>query len=404
MEKKKINELIKNNLQHMIKLNPNYSDLYFFKSIFYFSQNQREKAFESLQKSLSINPDYIHAFIFQEYLNFLNHRTCISPSLILQRIFSFPKNLPLETRLFGAMYMILLGDYESSKLLLSSLPSSLNHHSWVVFFHRMNQLAPQNSNSCKLKKTIHHFSSLIHIDPKTTDPPSCIHSIIHHYHYLMLYCFIIQYHLSLIDMKKVRSLLKTAAKSFTDCYAYYRTCADIALMEGNKEEAKQNLLKANEIDPFRAHPAISLSFLYGEKGDLKNSINILQKSLKFNPMYPDLHLYAGETYRVLGKYPKAEFHLKRSLQLNPHYMVSLYNLADLYERKKQFDISLSYYIQALSSARTVHDPIMHKIQQNYLKSSFFGKKSLLHVLNDHESLFEYNLFKEIISKIEKIMN
>lgn len=404
MEKKKINELINNNLQHLIKLNPNYSDLYFFKSIQYFSQNQSDKAFEFVQKSLSINPNYIHAHIFQEYLNFLNHRNFCAPSLILQRIFSSPKNIPLETRLFGTMYMILLGDYDSSTMLLSSLPASLNHHSWVTFFTRLNLWAPQSLNSNKIKKTINNFSSLIHIDPETTDIASCIHSIIHHYHHLLLYCFIIQYHLSLIDMKKARSLLKSISKSFTDCYTYYRTCADLALMEGNKEEAKQNLLKANEIDPFRAHPAIALSFLYGEKGDLKNSINILHNSLKYNPMYPDLHLYAGETYRVLGKYTKAEFHLKRSLQLNPHYMVSLYNLADLYERKKQYDISLSYYIQALSSAQPHHDPILHKIQQNYLKSSFFGKKSLSHILKDHESLFKKNFFNDILLKIEKIMN
>ncbi len=388
----------------MIKLNPGYSDLYFYKSIYCYSQNQTDKALEAIQKSISLNPDYIHAYIFQEYLNFISRRSFNSPALILQRIFSSPKNLPLETRLFGVMYMILLGDYESSKLLLSSLPQSLNHHSWIVFFHRLNQWGPQNSNCGKIKKTLLHFSSLIHIDPKTTDVSSCIHSIIHHYHHLMLYCFIIQYHLSLVDMKKVKSLLKTVSKSFTDGYFYYRTCADVSLMEGNKEESKQNLMKANAIDPFRAHPAISLSFLYGEKGDLKNAILILNKSLKYNPMYPDLHLYAGETYRVLGKYIKAEFHLKRSLQLNPHYMVSLYNLADLYERKKQYDTSLSYYIQALSSSTTTHDPILHKIQQNYLKSSFFGKKSLLHVLNDHEALFEYNIFNNIIQKIKKTMN
>ncbi len=100
---------------------------------------------------------------------------------------------------------------------------------------------------------------------------------------------------------------------------YYLAVGGIALRRGNKEEAIEDFMKAEEAAPDSSQPSDALGAVYFPLGEYATAAKYFQQSVKANPQDVAACFYLGTCWMKLGKFRKAarEFHAAR--KINPGY-------------------------------------------------------------------------------------
>lgn len=124
---------------------------------------------------------------------------------------------------------------------------------------------------------------------------------------------------------------------------------------GNVHRAKKEFTKA--IDDYSKSIALNgkLNFVYGRANtymdlkDFEKAIIDYSRIIKSDPNFENIYFDRGYAYIMSGKYPEAKKDMEKQLELNPHDLKSLTNLAHLktklgmYEEAlKDYDLLLEY--------------------------------------------------------------
>jgi tetratricopeptide (TPR) repeat protein len=115
---------------------------------------------------------------------------------------------------------------------------------------------------------------------------------------------------------------------------YRRDQGEWARVRHEDELRKQKYEEALQVDPTNPHALDNLGLYYGEHGDLEQSKYWLQKSIEANPNWYHAYYNLGLLYRDHsqddGDRKKALELIETAFQLNPLFLDSLWNVADLY--------------------------------------------------------------------------
>ena len=120
------------------------------------------------------------------------------------------------------------------------------------------------------------------------------------------------------------------------------------------DQAETALQRARDLSPKAAEPLINLGTLYYQRGEsysdagraeeaaamFKKANDVLEESIRLNPLSSSAHLYLGATRYKMGSYDEAETSLKRALELNADEQNARLMLVNVYTKSARYNEAL----------------------------------------------------------------
>ena len=76
---------------------------------------------------------------------------------------------------------------------------------------------------------------------------------------------------------------------------------------------------------------------------LNSSVEFYEKALKLDPTFLNLYSNYGNVLMLIGELKKAKLIFLQGLKIEPHNSILTYNLANLYEREKDYENAISFF-------------------------------------------------------------
>ena len=129
-----------------------------------------------------------------------------------------------------------------------------------------------------------------------------------------------------------------------------RELGEAYLAEGKYTAAYQQLVKAEKLDPRDPYVHYALGNFYYGKGKYNQAIEEYKKALDLKPDLASVRNNLGTAYLAKGDWDAAIAWFKELIDnyiyVTPHY--SLSNLGFAYYKKKEYQVSEKYYLEALN--------------------------------------------------------
>jgi tetratricopeptide (TPR) repeat protein len=137
---------------------------------------------------------------------------------------------------------------------------------------------------------------------------------------------------------------------------------------GEQEKAKEILIPARFVlkDGFTL-PNTNLGMVYLVLGDVEDAISTFEESIRYNYADESAFLALGRIYLAKEEYEKAEEHVRGDLHHRPKSIEALKVLAEIYEKRFQFDKALDTY-EIILDIEPNHQE--HRIKVNLLKEYY----------------------------------
>lgn len=117
--------------------------------------------------------------------------------------------------------------------------------------------------------------------------------------------------------------------------------------EGNDlEGAKREILKVIKQFPHSEEPYLLLGDVEFDMFSLEEALLAYKKAISINDNNPSAHSSIGRVYYLLSKFPEAERHIHRALDLNPEEAEALYLKGLLLDRERNFSLADQYLKKA----------------------------------------------------------
>jgi tetratricopeptide (TPR) repeat protein len=220
-----------------------------------------------------------------------------------------------------------------------------------------------------------------------------------------------------IGLEKLQQAVKMAEK-FDDkqVLAFLMTHYGLYLLfAGHIEKAEETIRRAREIavklgnKQEIALSTMRMGVLKATKLEHKEALKIYLESIEIAKEIGSTHLHfatymnIGEAYKALFQFDNAIENLKKALTFeSSSYAFMIYtNLAEIYFWKKEHDLALEYYLNALKSSNEINDRryhpiILYNIVNLYVQNKQLKKAQLyidqLKKIRDEEKLNQYELF------------
>jgi tetratricopeptide (TPR) repeat protein len=93
----------------------------------------------------------------------------------------------------------------------------------------------------------------------------------------------------------------------------------------------------------------NLAVLYGEKGEYQKAIELFKKSIEINPRYADSYFNMGKAYNSLGMRGEAVRYYERGVELYKDRVKAgtYYNIGNIYKDMRNHERAIYYYRKAL---------------------------------------------------------
>tara|TARA_Y100000034_G_scaffold3294_1_gene3967 strand:+ start:13636 stop:15507 length:1872 start_codon:yes stop_codon:yes gene_type:complete len=141
-------------------------------------------------------------------------------------------------------------------------------------------------------------------------------------------------------IEKYRELCeKRLLKEPNNAKVFYEL-AQIYRSEDFLELAKQNLLKAVELNENFLEAHQILGVVYTELKEYDKALEILNKTLKINKNYAETYFLLGVVHSKLQNYQKSAEFIETGLKLNKNNINALTNLGAVYEKLGKYDESI----------------------------------------------------------------
>ncbi len=356
-----LSEFTQKTLAQCIQGNQQYPDFRTLCGILKVEQNRLADSRKDFVSAIRSNANYIQPLADLHYLNLLSSGRIKAGSIqaLVLKLTQAPKKAPLEHQLFVLKLLLLKGNFGEASQIFHSLNKKFPSNPKLIFLNGVHDFfTGRNISALKKIKTALRASPYLgkQLDlSRKSDLFFNSDSLKTLLKEMLRRAFIIPVRAQMAAFCAARGDFHTAGRYLEeiqkldpDSYDAWNIAGDLAHAAGREKTSIRCYEQAQEADPFRADPAIKLSFIYGKKRDLKRAFSVLQHCLSNNPRYPDLHHYLAENQIARKKHALAEKHLLKALSLNPYYSAALYSLAELYEKQRKFDQSLKTYLKAIS--------------------------------------------------------
>ncbi len=110
-----------------------------------------------------------------------------------------------------------------------------------------------------------------------------------------------------------------------------------AYQAGNYKTAAQKFSEVKELDPDYESVYLPLAQAYEKEGELEKSLEAAREGIAVNPYHKELYYFAGRTALKIGEKEEAERHLKKALELDPHYLDALLTLTKLLLDQERYE-------------------------------------------------------------------
>ena len=123
----------------------------------------------------------------------------------------------------------------------------------------------------------------------------------------------------------------------------YSNLASIFVGEGNLKKAEFILRKSLEIDPKDIQNLVNLACVLKDLGNPEQSERFLRDAIEINPEFDSALINLGAVLNELGKTDEGEEYLKKALKRNPNSPIALNNLGNVMTKKNNHkDAELCY--------------------------------------------------------------
>jgi tetratricopeptide (TPR) repeat protein len=165
---------------------------------------------------------------------------------------------------------------------------------------------------------------------------------------------------------------------------------------GRVVAARASFTKAIKINPCYEEAYYNLGQTYTLE-DPKKSVALFRKAIELDPEYAMAHCELGWTLRKLDCYPEAEFHLKRSLELDDSDGLANVYLGNLLWVKQEINLAEQSFMKAIEVWPDNSLPhwclaIFYEYQGRQQEADFFYEAALQLNPNDLEANFRFGLF------------
>ena len=150
------------------------------------------------------------------------------------------------------------------------------------------------------------------------------------------------------DFDKAILLFDESIKKFPNCLEAYPNLANVLVLKGRSDVAKNILNKVIELNPNYLRPYSILAGIMVGEGNLKKAEFFLKKSLEINPKDINTLVNLGCVLKDSGNPKQAERFLKDALKINPSYDFALTNLGAVLNELEKFDEGEQYLRKALT--------------------------------------------------------
>lgn len=134
----------------------------------------------------------------------------------------------------------------------------------------------------------------------------------------------------------------------------YADLGNSFLRKGNFREAHEAYQKALDLNPQDASLHVSMGQCQSCLKNHEKAKFSFQNAIAQHPEWPDAHFWLGVTCVELGQGDEAIPHFERAINISPGYKAALFQLALVYEGKKDFEKANSYLKKCLAMAAPSH--------------------------------------------------
>ncbi len=132
-----------------------------------------------------------------------------------------------------------------------------------------------------------------------------------------------------------------------ECWLCHSMLGDLALRDGQIDDAIGHLQRAVEINPSHVEDANSLGIALAQKGRLDEAIERYQAALRIAPGYAKAHYNLGSALLQQGQLDESIAQFRRALELNPGYAGVHNDLGIAFARKGRTRDALGEFEEAL---------------------------------------------------------
>ena len=142
-------------------------------------------------------------------------------------------------------------------------------------------------------------------------------------------------------------LFEESIKKFPNCLEAYPNLANVLLLKGKSNTAKNFLNKAIELNPKYLRPYSILAGIFVGESNLAKAEFFLRRSLEINPKDINTLVNLACVLKDSGNPKQAEKFLKDALEINPRYDFALTNLGAVLNELERIDEGEQYLRKAL---------------------------------------------------------
>ncbi len=128
----------------------------------------------------------------------------------------------------------------------------------------------------------------------------------------------------------------------------YASIASVYLHKKDSENAKENLIKATELDPTDTKTLLNLSFVYAQEDNYEEANVYLRKILESEPGNVIALQQLAQNLDKQGKEEEAEVMYQKALETDPENPNLIYNLGVIYLRADEYEKAEEMFIKSLA--------------------------------------------------------
>jgi tetratricopeptide (TPR) repeat protein len=352
-----------------IEVNPKSNEAYFYKANAYLSQNEPEKAIENYKKAIELSPKNDQAYynIGIAYRMLEQHEKAIEN--YKKAIELNPKNSQAYCNI-GIIY----NEIEQFDQALENLEQAIKLDSNDDKAYGTIGLVFNNIK--QFDKALENIQQAIKLNPNVEQ----------HYNNLgIAYGGLKQFEKEIESYKKAIEVKPKYDKAFLNMGITYQEL-------NNYEKAIESYKKAIELNPKDNQAYYNMGNAYNELKQYEKAIESYKKAIELNPKLDQAYYNMGIAYNELKQYEKAIESYKKAIELNPKKDEAYYNMGIAYGMLEQYEKEIESYKKAIElnpKDILVYYTIFHilehiKIDDKLKKDIKSFLKSKLDIIEDEE--------------------
>lgn len=306
--------------QKAVRINPEDFDSWYYLGVAYGDTNQWNKAIEALQKALSINPEGYVAWSVLGYAYRNSNETAKAVEAFQQALHINPKDAIAWYNL-GLSFMHTGEDKKATWAYQNAVKFNPD------FDYGWYQLGLSFAHTGENAKAITSYQKAVQINPEFAYAWSKLG-------------------LSFMNIGEAEKAIEAIQKAIiieseNADFWYY-----LGLVNGNigqTAKAIEVLKKAVNINPKHANAWAVLGYVYDQKDETTKALEAYQHALRINPENAEYWFGIGVEYGKMGQSLKAIEAFQNAVTLNPEYADVWYNLGIAYKELNQKDKVIEVY-------------------------------------------------------------